>query len=219
MRLATFALLACLGHQLSAATLTGVTFFSADSQGNSTLEVWNTVGGDIPFNLYLYDGVNAINTGNGSGASINIPLLTSGTYTFIFKAQPGLQTPTHFGVNLFFDGATNTPGISALVTANSSTFVANGSPLTPRLDGLPIVSGSNTLTYINGFYTTTLIALSESKSGGNQVGGYTNTPGLVGGNDYVGSFALSVATPEPGTYLMLGTSLMALGLFRRRRVL
>lgn len=119
-------------------------------------------------------------------------------------------------MNLFFGGNGNTPGISALVTANGSTFVANGAPLTHRLDGLP-VSGANTLLYVNGDFRVTLTALSQARSGGNRVGPYTNNPGLIGGNDYFGSFTLDVETPEPSTYALLGAGLGALALRRRRR--
>src|SRR5690349_21427311 len=113
MRFLLLTLLAALSIDpfLSAASLTGASFFTAGPQGNSTLETWNTLGSDIVFNLYLYDGITPVNSGNGAGAGINIPLNTAGAYTFIFRAQPGLQSPGQFGLNLFFDGANNTPGI------------------------------------------------------------------------------------------------------------
>jgi hypothetical protein len=216
--LAICATFASLGTA-TAATLTGATLFTAGPLGNSTLEVWNTVGGDIPFNLYLLDGVGvgAVNSGNGANTSINIPLLNPGSYTFRFRAQPALQNPGQFGLNLFFGGETNTPSISALVTANSSMFVANGAPLTNRLDGLPITPGSGTLEYILGDIRVTLTALSQERAGGNTVGGYTSNPGLIGGNDFRGSFTLTVETPEPSTYLMLGMGLAGLAVLRRRR--
>lgn len=199
-----------------AATLTGATFFTAGPQGNTTLEVWNTLGSDIIFNLYVLDGVTPLNTGNGSGTSISIPLNTAGLYSFIFRAQPALQSPNQFGLNLFFDGDGSTPLISALVAANGSTFSANGAPLTHRLDG-GLVNGANALSFDDGVYRITLTALSQARAGGNRVGGYTSTPGLIGGNDYVGGFTLTVATPEPATYAMFGSSLALLGLLRRRR--
>jgi len=202
---------------VSAATLTGATLFASNSQGLTNLEVWNTVGGDLIFNLYLRDGATAINTGNGANASINIPLFVPGTYTFNYRAQPGLQTPTHFGLNLFFGGDGNNPGISAVVGSNSSNFSANSSLLTHRLDGLPIAPGSGTLLYTEGDYRIILTALSQERAGGNTVGGFTSTPGLIGGNDYRGSFTLQVETPEPSTYLMLGMGLAGLAVLRRRR--
>ena len=202
---------------LSATTLTGATLFASNSQGLTNLEVWNTQGGDLIFNLYLRDGTTALNTGNGANASINIPLTIPGTFTFNYRAQPGVQTPTHFGLNLFFGGDGNTPGISAVVNANGSTFAANSSILTHRLDGLPITPGAGTLQYVDGDFRVTLTALSHERAGGNTVGGYTSTPGIVGGNDYRGSFTLQVETPEPGTYLMLGMGLAGLAVLRRRR--
>lgn len=208
--------LASLGS-LSAATLTGATLFASNSQGLTNLEVWNTQGGDLIFNLYLLDGATALNSGNGAGASINIPLLTPGTYTFNYRAQPGVQTPTHFGLNLFFGGDGNTPGISAVVNANGSTFAANSSILTHRLDGLPIVPGAGTLEYVEGDYRVKLTALSHERAGGNTVGSFTSTPGILGGNDYRGSFTLQVDLPEPSTYLMLGMGLVGLAALRRRR--
>jgi PEP-CTERM motif len=207
-----------VGCELSfAASLTGATFFTAGPLGNTTLETWNTLGSDIIFNLYLLNGVTPLNSGNGSNARINVPLNLPGTYTFTYRAQPLLQNPGQFGLNLFFDGVDNTPGISALVTANSSTFVANGGLITPRLDGLPLAAGVNTLLYVSGDRRITVTALSQSRSGGNQVGPFANTPGLIGGNDYVGSFSLFVETPEPSTYLLFGAGLAAIAAFRRRR--
>ena len=201
----------------SAASLTGTTFFSAGPVGNTTLETWNTLGSDIIFNLYLLDGVIPLNSGNGSNARINVSLNLPGTYTFAYRAPPLLQNPGQFGLNLFFGGVDNTPGISALVTANSSSFAASGALITPRLDGLPLVAGANTLLYVNGDHRITLTALSQARSGGNQVGPFTNSPGLFGGNDYVGSFSLLVATPEPSTYLLLSAGFFVVAAFRRRR--
>ncbi|MCX6606453.1 MAG: PEP-CTERM sorting domain-containing protein [Acidobacteria bacterium] len=188
-----------VGCELSfAASLTGATFFTAGPLGNTTLETWNTLGSDIIFNLYLLNGVTPLNSGNGSNARINVPLNLPGTYTFTYRAQPLLQNPGQFGLNLFFDGVDNTPGISGL-------------------DGLPLAAGANTLLYVNGDRRITVTALSQSRSGGNQVGPFTNTPGLIGGNDYVGSFSSFVETPEPSTYLLFGAGFAAIAAFRRRR--
>ncbi len=179
--------------------------------------MWNTLGNDLVFNLYVLDGSTAINSGNGNNAGINIPLNTAGVYTFIFRAQPGLLTPNQFGLNLFFNGNGSAPGISALVNAGSSTFVVNGAGSTPSLTGLPLVTGANSLVFADSSSQVTLTALSEARAGGNQVAPYTNVPGFIGGNDYVGSFTLSVATPEPSTYVLLGSALAGLGVLRRRR--
>lgn len=202
----------------SAATLTGATFFGAEASGITTIEVWNTLGNDLLFNLYVLEGSTAINTGNGSNAGINIPLNTAGVFTFIFRAQPGLLSHGQFGLNLFFNGNGATPGISALVSGNSSTFVVNNGVLTPSLTGLPLVAAANSLVFADSVSRVTLTGLSQARSGGNQVSAYANTPGLAGGNDYVGSFTLSVATPEPSTYLMLGSALACIGLLRRKAV-
>lgn len=210
------AALASVGS-VSAATLTGATLFASNSQGLTNLEVWNTVGGDLIFNLYLREGATALNSGNGAGASINIPLLAPGFYTFNFRAQPGLQTPTHFGMNLFFAGNGITPGISAVVAANSSNFTANSAILTNRLDGLPLTPGAGTLIYTENDYRVTLTALSQERAGGNTVGGFSSTPGVISGNDFRGSFTLQVETPEPSTYLMFGMGLSGLAIWRRRR--
>ena len=178
--------------------------------------MWNTPGGDIIFNRYLLDGVTPLNSGNGSNARINLPLNLPGTFAFAFRAQLLLQNPGQFGFNLFFDGIDNTPEISALVTANGETFAANAAPLTHRLDGLP-VNGANSLIYFNGDYRITLTALSQARSGGNRVSAYSNSPGLIPGNDYVGSFSLLVEAPEPSTKLLLGAGLSAFVVLRRRR--
>lgn len=210
----TFVLLLALSTGLPAATITGATLFSATSGGNTTAEVWNTLGGDLIFNLYLRDGGTAINTGNGASASVNISLATPGTYVFGFRAQPALQNPNHFGLNLFFNGDNSTPGISAVMTAGGSSFGPNGAPLTHRLDG-GLVSGANSLVFVDGPMSITLTALSQARTGGNTVGGYSSTPGIISGNDYTGSFTL-VVTPEPSSYLLFGAGLAGLAMWRRR---
>ena len=121
------------------------------------------MGGDLIFNLYLREGTTALNSGNGAATRISLPLLTAGTYTINYRAQPGLQSPTHFGLNLFFGGDDQTPGISAVVNANGSTFAASSALLTHRLDGLPVLSSGGTLQYIDGDYRVTLSALSHER--------------------------------------------------------
>jgi hypothetical protein len=212
----TFVLLLALSAGLPAATITGATLFSATSGGNTLLlpEIWNTQGGDLIFNLYLRQGGTAINTGNGANASVNISLATPGTYVFGFRAQPGLLDPNQFGLNLFFNGNSSTPGISALVTAGGSTFGPNGATFTHQLDG-SLVSGANSLVFVDGPMSITMTALSQARAGGNTVGAYTSTPGLIGGNDYTGSFTL-VVTPEPSSYLLFGAGMAGLAMWRRR---
>jgi len=202
-----------------ATTLTGLVNFSADAAGNfSGGQVWNTLGGDAPFNLYVDNGGGFINHGNAALASINLALVP-GVQTFAIWGQPG--APNLFeGLNLFFNGANGTPGISAKNNTNSS-----GAGVTPNSGSTltlaaAAVAGANTLVFVDGTTTVTLTAYSWNTPGQNtvdRVQGYDDTPG--GGADFVGSFTLNVvnaAVPEPATALLLIPALGALALLKKR---
>src|SRR5262249_31478123 len=112
--------------------LTGITIFdtnksvlcSGDWIGFSGGSFNNTRGGDQADNIYVINGSDFfgpfVNSGNGPGVDINIPL-TSGSYTFTFYAGRGDDIGC-FGMNLFFNGNGNTPGISVSAPLNSPAF-------------------------------------------------------------------------------------------------
>jgi len=202
-----------------ATTLTGLVNFSADAAGNfSGGQVWNTLGGDGPFNLYVDNGSGFINHGNAALTSLNLALVP-GVQTYAIWGQPG--APNLFeGLNLFFNGNNATPGISAKNNTNTgggSATANGGSTLTLAAAAVP---GANTLTFIDGATTVILTAYSWNTPGNNtvdRVQGYDDTPG--GGADFVGAFTLDVrvaGVPEPATALLLIPALGALALLKKR---
>src|SRR5689334_14830446 len=131
-----------------ATTLTGLVNFSADAAGNfSGGQVWNTLGGDAPFNLYVETGSGFVNHGTAALASINLALVP-GVQTFAIWGQPG--GPNLFErPNLFFNGNNATPGISATnntISAGAGVTPNRGSTLT--LAGAA-VAGANTVVCID----------------------------------------------------------------------
>jgi hypothetical protein len=193
------------------ATLTGAVVYS-----DVTAQLgdwWNTLGGDPSFNLYLKDSSgNFINTGNGPGAAINIPL-SSGVYTYAMFGQPGHNLPT-YALNLFFDGNNVTPRISveaAIATSGNlnppiSAFGGPGYTL-----AIGVVPGASTLTYVDGnesITLTTFVWENTNVQSLDLVQAYDSIPG--GGPDNIGVFTLSVVSvPEPRSiYLLLGGLLL-----------
>lgn len=217
--------IACGGHQHH-----GATVFGANAQGamGTLPEVWNTTGGDLIYNLYLMQGSSWVNSGNGVGASINIPL-TPGTYTYYIFGAQGLTTQADAGLNLFFNGS-STPGISGFVAENTEGAVSPDSADTvPLTGGLPItaIPGAGTLTFMqDDGYQITLISFDLYRPGtsspdpsipgiGKYVGAYNNQPGLL--NNYRGSFTVLVQAPEPASLLSLASGIVLLGCFAKRR--
>jgi PEP-CTERM motif-containing protein len=205
----------------AATTISGLIEFSTDSNGNTSGQGWNTVGGDGVFNLYVASGpISAsptfLNSGNSSSTSISIPL-PAGTHTFSIYADSE-PTLSHYGLNLFFNGNNSTPGISVFAALRTSStqpsFAANGG-LT-RTEAFGFVPGANTLTFADGPITVTLTDYffsSPSQLGFDVVSPFNNIPD--GFNDFGGQFTVTV-TPEPGTLLLLGSGLAVLGALRKR---
>jgi hypothetical protein len=108
--------------------LTGITTFDTNRGGNWTGfnggSFNNTHGGDQADNLYVINSSDHfgpfINHGNGPGADIDISL-ANGTYTFTFYNGGGNDVGS-FGMNLFFNGNGNSPGISVSAPLNSPAF-------------------------------------------------------------------------------------------------
>lgn len=138
-------------------TLTGMIVFSADGSGNASLgQIWNTLGGDGIWNLYVINGPSGgpfVNTGNSGAASISIPLAL-GTNTFTVHGDYSGVGFQHVGLNLFFGSDTTVPKISAFAATGVAGATANGGT-TYRLDG-GTVTGVNQLTYGTGIYRVTL---------------------------------------------------------------
>jgi hypothetical protein len=189
---------------------------SADSTGNfDNADIWNTNGGDTQFNVYVAPGAlpggSFLNSGNGSGVSLNIPL-PPGVYTFSLFGEPGVVRP-FFAINIFFNGVSANPGISALVPVDGSSFTPNAGANTISLTFDPFnvffVPGANTVIFNDGSTAVTLTAFSwfqPSAVSINRVQGFNESPG--GSADFVGEITLTVvalATPvnidiKPGSF-------------------
>jgi hypothetical protein len=207
-------LLLAFGTACGATSLTGVTLFDTDPEGNAGSLLWNTLGGDASPNLYLIEPPinNAYNTGNAAGARVNVPLFAGVNYVFLYWAQPAAGGGgSRFGVNLFFNGDDLTPRISATVLLSGSTSAVNSSTATRSLTGA-IVPAAGRTTFVDGGLAVTLQGFSDFASLTDTVQAFDNTSG--GGPDFTGFITLSVASipePRPATLLYLGMALFAAG--------
>ena len=185
--------------------LSGLVNFGATASGAyAGVDIWNTLGGDSNFNLYVAANSQTgafLNSGDSSAASINTPLLP-GNYTFALFGEPGPEL-SNFGLNLFFNGNNSAPGISVFAAQDVEpsppfpAFTANSSTSALTLAGTP-VAGAGTLVYTDGTTTVTLTDYSWSRPAVfslNRVQGFNNTSG--GGNDFVGALSLNVTANAP----------------------
>lgn len=206
---------------LGATTFTGAILFGTDSSGNyqsspGANNAWNTLGGDAPYNLYLTLNGSALNTGNGAGASINVPLVAGQTYQIGFAVEQPLAA--EFGLNLFFDGDNTNPGISALMTYTlgccgpPAIFQANTAANTPDLTALSLVPGAGTLVLRSGGLRVELTDATILPTLGSYTSAYSEIPDL-NGPDSTGVFTLAVTNdvPEPSSLVLLIAPVLAVG--------
>ena len=177
-------------------TLTGAIQFSTNSNGAASGGLlWNTLGGDSYYDLWLAQNPDATSPVNGPSdaqAGIAIPLEAGNSYTFYIFGQPGPGLITGFnGLNLFFDGSNSTPGISVLGATNNSNFLPN-SASTLTLQGTS-VAGSGRSFYSSGGTIVVQAGYDWNKPAtppGDVCQAFVFSPG--DGADYFGSFTLQV---------------------------
>lgn len=141
-------------------TLTGAMQFSTNAAGAGSpggSQVWNTLGGDHYYDLWLAQSPNGglpVNGPSDGQAGINIPLVVGNHYNYFIFGAPGLSTGYN-AVNLFFDGNNSTPGISVYGLTNGRHFRPDGNT-TLALSGAA-VAGANRAYYISGGTVVVLI--------------------------------------------------------------
>ncbi len=207
----------------SALDLTGIALFETDEQGAvNPRHRYNAGPVDAAWDLFVYEG-EAVATPqwlNSAGDNtIRIPL-TPGTHTYTFHAEFG-ETWKHTGLNLFFDGAQDKAGLSALTQmaksgAAAPALKANGAKVTM---GLPItdLAAASTLTHGDnpaGLWvftepgkrlkaTLTDFRLAPPALAGNLDLVGAHATGASGTPDFVGQFTLLVEEYEPAPPALL----------------
>jgi hypothetical protein len=200
LTLSGLGLLSALASHSHAQTLTDVVLFDTNAAGTAQSNLWNTRGGDSIQNVYLRDtNGNFINSGNGANTAVSINMTTPGDYLFFFAADDSQTNinPNRMGVNLFFDGQTNAPQLSAKVARNDLNHWTNGAATKDMFGNS--VAGANTLTFDTNGNTVTLDVFTYARGTllFNSVSGFNNVPNF--NRDMVGVMRLSVQpVPAPG---------------------
>lgn len=179
-------------------------FRVSNSTGFASVETSATVSGK---GLLTYNGTNAPNTtvtaGNfnppGSFGLGGVDITENGANAAImvrgYADNNGLPIVFTFWVNsgtyargvLNLPGSTNSLMVEHILLFND--FVATGDSLANILDNVNAITVE-----LDG-----------------------TAPGVTGGTDVVLDYVIASAVPEPGTYLLIGSSLLGLGLIRRRK--
>jgi hypothetical protein len=207
--------------------LSGLIGFSADSTGAASEgNFWNTLGPPDDtidrFNLYVTQPNTGIvgpflNSGNGSGTSISVPLSPGNFQFFIFGTEVRALPFSFAGLNLFFNGNNAMPGISVFAPVDESpsppvpAFAANNSPLTADLTSLT-TPGAGTLAFTAGGLLVRLTGYRFSVptvEDLDRISPYIDAPD--GFADLVGSFTVQVTVvPEPSSIICFGLGMVSL---------
>jgi hypothetical protein len=174
-------------------TLTGMTTFSTDSAGSASGgQVWNTLGGDGTWNLYVIPGPAGgtfVNTGDGASTSIAIPFAI-GTHTFTLHGDYSTISVPYMGLNLFFGGDNTNPRISVFGADGVAGGTATGgSTFTLASASTP---GANAVAFTANGYRVTLsdFLYRSNVAGSDRVSSHNSV--ADGTNDNLVTFTLTV---------------------------
>ena len=184
-------------------SLTGLIIFSTDKSGSANGgQILNTRGGrgDDFYNVWIQQDGKFIHGIDESNISINISLDLPGVYTFKMYGEPTFEVG-YFGLNLFFNGNNNKPGISVFAPINTlpasqiTSFSVNSNANTLPLAGLAesIVPRSGTLCFVDKSTVVTLTSYKWSSSDVENidlVSPFSAHPS--GSKDFTGEFTLTV---------------------------
>jgi hypothetical protein len=202
---------------LAQTTLTGAIQFSTSSTGAPAdgPQVWNTVGDDGYWDLWLAlnpDASSPVNGPSDAQAGIAIPLQAGNSYKYYIFTQNSGATFSFGGLNLFFDGNGTTPGISVFGALNDPGFLPNSST-TLTLAGASVAGSGSTAYAADG---VVVVLTGYELHTPETPPGDVCQPDLFApgdGADLFGSFALHVfpgatfslsqASGSPGTSLTL----------------
>ncbi len=220
--LTLIALAACVSGA-NALTLTGLNGTPTDANGNWHTGWYNTFGPEIGKNAYVAVGSLTgafVNSGNSASTLLSIDLHPGVYHLYAFfdgnEITPGRD---FWGINLFFNGSSESAGISAFGVPKGfgdedPEFFANGGQ-TRNLSGAANITAANSLLYTDGDLTVTLTKYCTDKvdvHSVDRVGQYAL--GVNGRDDHIVEMELTVV-PEPATLAALG--LGAAALLRRRK--
>ena len=210
--------------------LTDSAVFSSNDIGrNWNGWLWNTVGGDAPWNLYYSKSLDVtnpdfLNSQNGATTSIDIAL-TPGTHSFLIygdSVTPNIDSFQHFVLSLYFNGNQGAADISGVFGPTCAGVCAVSDYNGLNLFGVSGDQEAGTLSFISGGFQVTLSGFTwvYTRDVDKVYPNWDNTAPYSSGNgrpDFVGAVQLDVrAVPAPDTLALLATGLL-LAAARRRR--
>jgi len=142
----------------SATSISGAILFSSESTGAPAGgQIWNTLGGDFAFNLYLSTTSNAssgfLNSGDGPSTSISSTLVAETTTFFIF-GSPGTDPTGVAALNLLFNGNNLSPSSPGIAAVNQTNSAGTGVSAASAGDTFDLASNSvasqQSLTFVDG---------------------------------------------------------------------